>query len=1481
MCVICETRTTERLTKVTEVGLDTLRTSCEVRRRTGLLELLDRSTSEIYVHASCRKSFTRSSELKKLKLQLEQPDESVARSLRSGTSGFQWKTMCLFCARDVDADASVRQVLTIEFDRNVREKCVSRNNDDWSREVKGRVESCIDLVAEEAKYHIVCHSRFVNGLPKTRGEAACGRPEHSAAMQAFERMCYKLETSCERSLYTLQDLHKLMTELSGTDIDAELYSVKYTKFLLKERYGKRIDIAEVPGRGNVVCFHDLASLIISDKWASDRASVSSSRSERIVRDASRLIASEIREMTCTMAEYPAAGELSAENQDIIPPLLKLFIQSLVTSELKQLALAEALIQAARPQSCIMPLLFGLGVQLDHEFGSKFLLTQLSRLGFSISYDEVARYKMSVMQASSDNQQPHMSDTTTAGSSFTQFIGDNVDHNVRTLDGCNTFHGMGVIAASVTDGSSYSLHGGRIRRLTQRVKVADVCRDKVVEVVSYNLKSSTGLATVMLKNIRSLQSPTVLPPVTNLSLLWHMFGLLPAGDLPRPNWSGYMQTVCVGDHAPVASVTMLPIIDLKPTDESCIYSTLLFVMEQARKVNQSVPCITFDQPLYIKAVDIATAARLNIVCRLGGFHTLMNFLGAVGYIMQGSGLEEMMGLLYGSSTVDHVMTGKAFARAVRGHFIIHDALLQVLLQCIIDDVATDTDDDDAVSSIILHLYQFTWNNKVNVADCSILECEKLKEITDKLQLHQRELFSQSRTARLWLQYIEYIDLVKLFLLAERMSDWHLHLTACSRMLNLFAAAGHYNYAKSVRVYVQQMIDLPQSHPLLYNEFVSGRHSIRRSDRMWAGLSCDLVIEQTMMKSVKGRGGLTRGRGMHETVRHVWTSTMSNCASVHFAMSCLTGTDHDTSDHCEVRPARMNRDRNDLMKVKQYVADNSPFRFLDTDNLLSLSTGVIATPDDNVTCDDAEMVGLQLHQKWDSKVYSDVSVRKRDTVKTLAHMTNVCRVGKDQINIDVNKLFHRLIIVGQRSIDIVQFFRFELTQYPTSLFNNLFMRKPDKPALFRRVAADLSSDHFPRQCQYVVDGGCILHRVRWMRGVTCEHLTEQFVSYIRSKFGTGAVIVFDGYEDVPSTKDHEHKRRQSKVCKVAPTVNLEETKQIIFDQEQFLANSDNKAALIDMLVKAFCSAGIKTSQSVGDADVDIVSAAVELALSGQTVTVFCDDTDVLSMLVYHLSAHMSDIFFWSEGKKGKTGKCISVHSLQSKLGYDLCQHVLVLHALGGCDTTSAIYGFGKGTVLTRLGSNCCARTHVELMQDVHATHDEVKEAGLQLLVALFGGKPTDSLDSLRYSSYVRLVSTSLGSLRPEKLPPSERAAYYHLLRVHLQAVEWKMLSHGALIPTDWGWKCELNQYVPIMTDLPAAPDDILHVVRCGCKTGCGSALCTCRKNDLRCMSACKCNRYDCENSDRDLLTNEVSLDDYAADEVVADEDIDWVDEEVVEM
>ena len=68
---------------------------------------------------------------------------------------------------------------------------------------------------------------------------------------------------------------------------------------------------------------------------------------------------------------------------------------------------------------------------------------MSRLGFSISYDEVTRFKQSVIQSESFENLI----TEYFPGTFTQWVADNVDHNVATLDGQGTFHGMGIIANS--------------------------------------------------------------------------------------------------------------------------------------------------------------------------------------------------------------------------------------------------------------------------------------------------------------------------------------------------------------------------------------------------------------------------------------------------------------------------------------------------------------------------------------------------------------------------------------------------------------------------------------------------------------------------------------------------------------------------------------------------------------------------------------------------------------------------------------------------------------------------------------------------------------------------------------------------------------------------------------------------------------------------------------------------------------------------
>ena len=104
----------------------------------------------------------------------------------------------------------------------------------------------------------------------------------------------------------------------------------------------------------------------------------------------------------------------------------------------------------------------------------------------------------------------------------------------------------------------------------------------------------------------------------------------------------------------------------------------------------------------------------------------------------------------------------------------------------------------------------------------------------------------RTSRLWINYINYLNIVKTFIRSERTGNWHLHRTTVANTIDLFAVSGHIHYAKSARLYLQTMQDLPKQYPWLYIKFAKqGCHSIRRSNRYWAGIWTNLVTEQALM------------------------------------------------------------------------------------------------------------------------------------------------------------------------------------------------------------------------------------------------------------------------------------------------------------------------------------------------------------------------------------------------------------------------------------------------------------------------------------------------------------------------------------------------------------------------------------------------------------------------------------------------------------
>ena len=106
----------------------------------------------------------------------------------------------------------------------------------------------------------------------------------------------------------------------------------------------------------------------------------------------------------------------------------------------------------------------------------------------------------------------------------------------------------------------------------------------------------------------------------------------------------------------------------------------------------------------------------------------------------------------------------------------------------------------------------------------------------------------------------------------------------------------------------------------------------------------------------------------------------------------------------------------------------------------------------------------------------------------------------------------------------------------------------------------------------------------------------------------------------------------------------------------------------------------------------------------------------------------------------------------------------------------------------------------------------------------------------------------------LPPTDRAAHYHSLRVHLQILKWNDLNDTRNDQAiDWGWKREKSHLIPVMTDKEPAPSDILKIIRCRCKRSC-TTMCSCKKNGLKCVKAClNCQGESCDNIECDMDDN----------------------------
>ena len=1462
-----------------------------------------------YVHEKCRKKHANTRRYEQLSKRKHDVATNSKQKLRSEINPFSFLTDCYLCGQYIDQEKAKKypncpehdfgRVMFLRVLETIKKRCTERcddlPSDDWANAVSHRLACSIDLPAEGAIYHRKCYQYFMSprnfslqALPTLKDGAPPkkrGRPSGTVdgdKKSAFLHVIEYLENNDDETI-TLDELHELM---ESENIHGEVYSKKSLQRQLYAHYGSRVSITSSKKQPLIVTLTSNVKQLIQD--AHTKLSYDSEDIEALIKVVGNFIRNEIKTTEKHNDVYPEASDMKSidHNLDILPSSLRMLLQTIIKSksaDLRCASIGQSIMSATCPRAFLSPLQVGLCITLDQKYGHRDLIDLLFKFGFCSSYAESGMFKRNAAVT----QGVDVGELTT--NAVLHLIADNVDHNAKTLDGEEVIHMMGQMGA-VTPAR-------QTKKVIQRAKVTlDDIRKIGQHKIIFQKDPKAVLSKLTYPSIQAYH-----PDMLNarIDLMWQVSMHV---SQPQPLWSGYMQSIHSGVPNPGKSTQLfLPMIDLTPSSPTCVRTTLEYLCDIAEQQGVT-PIITFDQQLYWVALmvieDQPSVSRLrNIVLLLGGFHTEMSLLGAIGSIMAGSGLKEMLEQVYAAGSVDQMLSGKAVARAVRGHFLIDRALniistsaalqlpmpalkgssiLSTDLPPIAQPTTDETSESTSASSPPGASISTPGRNKntVNVRsqltsdlprpssstthqETTHTAMEVISDLTTALQNGDLDLDEALKssvlddtqvaidkwrddirkygTARMWIQYQRMVEILRSLIRSARIGSWTLYIQSLRDMHAYLAAAGHNNYTKSLALFIPKMLDLENTHPEVHAAFMNGFFPVRRTDGAWSGVFTDLFIEQVLMAGIKKTGGLTHGRGFKESTRLLFLLSRPICGEVSQSIFEIAGAGSTQSKEDGHRDLSAARIKRDMSDTQKIlqVLVEREPFRKTSDKLMSLSTGLMA--EDSVNADEAKQVGDKILTSMVGHSVAEFKFAQKNQVKTLASAVHVKSASGERIEMDPQRLYQRLLLTGMADIPLPDLLKYELCSVPPALFDNhMLMRTGDKAELIHHLLK-----LHPTCVSAPIDTGVqfIVDGGGLLHKFSWpkhSSYAEICMMYIRYvRSAYGTAVVVFDGYHGATTKDEAHRRRTG--TEVGASVSVSLDMRLTMTKKAFLANGSNKQALIDVLAVEMAKADIIVKHSVGDADFKICMLACSSATSKPTAVV-AEDTDVFQLLI-----HYADITDHSQNMYMVTAKqTICITDLKKNLDPALTSALLFLHAISGCDTTSRPHGIGKVTVLAKYQALAqCASTFMLPT----ATKSAIVEAGDDALLVMYDCTTSPNLTAARVAKFQRRVATAAGYVAPEKLPPTQDAARFHHYRTYHQVQEWR---GNTLAPDEWGWAVSVNGLMPVKMTQPAAPEKLLKIIRCNCSGNCEKKICTCRKNALQCTPACgQCKGITCSN------------------------------------
>lgn len=149
---------------------------------------------------------------------------------------------------------------------------------------------------------------------------------------------------------------------------------------------------------------------------------------------------------------------------------------------------------------------------------------------------------------------------------------------------------------------------------------------------------------------------------------------------------------------------------------------------------------------------------------------------------------------------------------------------------------------------------------------------------------------------------------------------------------------------------------------------------------------------------------------------------------------------------------------------------------------------------------------------------------------------------------------------------------------------------------------------------------------------------------------------------------------------------------------------------------------------------------------------EDTDILVMLIHHAADHP---IFLTTAKETS----YDVGKIREALSERYRKYLIFLHSFSGCDEVSAIFGFSKPTLLSKLCKTDEAERAMDVLMDIQAEKGDIIKAGCEFFELMFHRNSSKDLEDLRFNIFSKRAA--IGSIKPEKLSPTTGAAAQHSL------------------------------------------------------------------------------------------------------------------------